>query len=94
MKLRERVFRDKFFSKKGRKKRKEKLAGQTVILYYYPRVQAGIGRCTIQLLRRHTEITYLRGTLVSSFSFFPLSTGGGGGAFRADTRMNDERMCF
>lgn len=83
-----------FLKNKKEKRKKEKLADQTVILYYYPRVQAGIGRCTIQLLRRHTEITYLRGTLVSSFSFFSLSTGGGGGAFQTDTRMNDERMCF
>ena len=36
----------------------------------FPTVPAGIGQWTIQLLRRHTEITYLRGTLVSSFPFF------------------------
>ena len=55
----------------------------------FPTVPAGIGQCTIQLLRRHTEITYLRGTLVSSFPFFFVFSVGGGGTFQ--TRRTNER---
>lgn len=81
------VFRSIFVSKKNQHR-----GGTDYYPLLFRGVRARIGQCTIQLLRRHTEITYLKGTLVSSFPFFSFLVGGGG-EFQTDTRMNDERMC-
>lgn len=68
-------------------------ASQAITLCYFRQSQPELASGTIQLLRRHTEITYLRGNARFIVPVLFRFQSAEAARSRPGARMNDERMC-